>query len=132
MGASAVALPFVNSIGKAGGFFGPVLIGLLLHATCSYVLPIMFIAAVLLGGGAMAYCYWGDAQAAAGYRQLPAAVSPVDHGGEHDAMNGMVNGTAAGGVADGKGQGVELTELSVGHNPLRRQGLSGTAATEPL
>ncbi|KAF6250988.1 hypothetical protein COO60DRAFT_1565252 [Scenedesmus sp. NREL 46B-D3] len=59
-GTGAVSLAAVNSVGKAGGFLGPVSFGLILHATGSYVPSILLVGGVLLCGGAMALLYAGE------------------------------------------------------------------------
>jgi nitrate/nitrite transporter NarK len=59
-GTGAVSLAAVNSVGKAGGFLGPLSFGLILHATGSYVPSILLVGGVLLCGGAMALLYTGE------------------------------------------------------------------------
>jgi hypothetical protein len=72
-GTGAVSFAAVNSVGKAGGFLGPVSFGLLVHATGSYVPSILLVSAVLVAGGAMALGYQGERlgpAAGRGYHKL--------------------------------------------------------------
>lgn len=66
-----MSLAAVNSVGKAGGFLGPLSFGLILHATGSYVPSILLVGAVLLCGGTMALCYAGERWSR--YQKLPTA-----------------------------------------------------------
>lgn len=59
-GTGAVSLAAVNSVGKAGGFLGPLSFGLILHATGSYIPAILLVGAVLMIGGSMALMYVGE------------------------------------------------------------------------
>jgi hypothetical protein len=52
-----VALAAVNSVGKAGGFLGPLSFGVLKAATGSYLPSILLVGAALLGGGGLALAY---------------------------------------------------------------------------
>lgn len=63
-GTEAVSLAAVNSVGKAGGFLGPLSFGLILQATGSYVPSILLVSAVLAVGGVLALAYHGDRQQA--------------------------------------------------------------------
>uniref|UniRef100_A0A383WNY5 Major facilitator superfamily (MFS) profile domain-containing protein n=1 Tax=Tetradesmus obliquus TaxID=3088 RepID=A0A383WNY5_TETOB len=68
-GTGAVSLAAVNSVGKAGGFLGPLSFGLILHATGSYVPSILLVGAVMLCGAAMALLYTGE-RSGQRYQQL--------------------------------------------------------------
>eukprot|EP00879_Flechtneria_rotunda_P010809 GHRR01011295.1.p2 GENE.GHRR01011295.1~~GHRR01011295.1.p2 ORF type:complete len:205 (+),score=77.94 GHRR01011295.1:326-940(+) len=70
-GTGAVTFAAVNSVGKAGGFLGPLSFGLILHATGSYVPSILLVSAVLICGGAMALLYSGERWIQ--YQKLPEA-----------------------------------------------------------
>jgi hypothetical protein len=76
-----VALAAVNSVGKAGGFLGPLSFGLLKAATGSYLPSILLVGAALLGGGGLALAYNGP-EAAQGQRQLQQEAG-VGHSGVH-------------------------------------------------
>lgn len=52
-----VAFPFVNSVGKVGGFLGPFIFGALVQHTNSYFSSLLVVAACLVAGGAMALLF---------------------------------------------------------------------------
>lgn len=69
-GTGAVSLAAVNSVGKAGGFLGPLSFGLILHATGSYIPSILLVGGVMLLGGTMALLYMGEKWASRRYEKL--------------------------------------------------------------
>lgn len=67
---SAVSFAFVNSAGKAGGFFGPYLFGLLISLTGSKLPSVLLIGSVLCAAGAVALLYREDSSAAKHFKDL--------------------------------------------------------------
>jgi ACS family tartrate transporter-like MFS transporter len=54
---AAAGLALVNSMGNAGGFAGPYIVGVLRQATGSFAAALLFLAAALALGGLMALCF---------------------------------------------------------------------------